>query len=73
MTEDLIDELELAAVKMYDAWQTMLVYDKGIGGLAEHHPEMAQDMIDWGKLTQDDHADTVLRLIDEIRRLQDVN
>lgn len=61
-TRDLQD-IRALAQKQAAAYTRMLEIGEGIGGLAVRHPEMAEGMHAWSGATENEHADTVLRLI----------
>jgi hypothetical protein len=52
-----------------DAYAQMLTIGEGVGGLGIQFPEMFQDMLSWGDATDNEHADTVLALLDAIDRV----
>lgn len=66
--EERITAIERLASAHAAAYAQMLVYDEGVGGLGAHgHQSMFNDMLAWDDSTENDHADTVLWLIERLR------
>lgn len=61
--------LERMAVAQSNAYERMCEIGEGVGGLGVYHPEMFQSMHTWDDLSENNHADTVLSLIERIREL----
>lgn len=70
MTDLDLDAIEKRASAQAAAYERMLELDGGIGLLAVHHPEMGDAMREWMDATENEHADTVLALLAEVRRLR---
>lgn len=67
-----LDELERLARKQADGYARMLELNGGIGLLGVRHPEMFEDMLTWAEVTGNEHADTVLALIERVREAERV-
>lgn len=65
-------ELKYAALAKIRAEDTLIEIGEGVGGLGFKHPDMLEDWGKWQDMSEYDHADTVLTLIDEIDRLQGI-
>lgn len=62
ITEYLAEQKRLAEAQA-TAYARMLELNGGVGKLGVHHPEMFEDMLTWQDSTENEHADTVLRLM----------
>ena len=63
------NDLKYAAMAKIRAEDTLIEIGEGVGGLGRKYPEMFADWGKWQDISEYDHADTVLILIDEIDRL----
>lgn len=63
VTDSEFDNLRTAAEKNAAATTRMLEIGQGVGGLGIQHPEMFEDMLNWDRMTENAHADTVLALL----------
>lgn len=61
-----LTELRLAAEAQRDAYARMLELGQGVGMLGVRHPEMFEAMLAWGERSENEHADTVLDLLDRL-------
>jgi hypothetical protein len=64
-------ELRVRAEKQAAAYARMLELGGGVGLLGIENREMFDDMCAWDDLSENDHADVVLGLIDQIRELEE--
>lgn len=62
--------LRTQAEKQSTAYARMLDLNGGVGMLGVKHPEMFEDMLAWDRISENDHADIVLALLDEIEHLE---
>ena len=65
----MLNDLERAALLQAEAHRVMLVLNGGVGKLGVEHPTRFEDMLHWQDISKDDHADTVLVLLEYIREL----
>lgn len=70
MSKPDLEELKRNAEAQAAAYERMVELDGGIGLLGVRHPEMFEDMMVWSEASQNEHADTVLRLIAYIEQLE---
>lgn len=62
-----IDEIETKALAQVASNARMVEIGEGVGGLGVRHPRMFEDLLAWQDASENDHADTVLRLIAALR------
>lgn len=63
-TNDELEDIKNRAEKFIAAHDEMCRIGEGIGGLAVHRPELLPDWDAWSDLSDVNHADTVLGLIE---------
>lgn len=74
MTEQIdMKHLRALAEKQEQGYAKMIRLNGGIGKLGVEDPELFEAMLAWDDATGNDHADTVLALLDEIERLRQVS
>lgn len=66
-------ELRDAASAMVTAQEKNMEIGEGVGGLGFHHPDLLEDWGRWQDMSENQHADTVLSLLDEIDRQRKIN
>lgn len=64
-------ELRDAASAMVTANDKMLEIGQGVGGLGVHYPDLFDDWGRWQDMSENQHADTVLSLLDKIAYLEE--
>ena len=62
-----LDAIEARANAQAAGYARMSELDGGIGVLGVRHPEMYEDMLTWQRSTENEHADTVLALLRDLR------
>lgn len=62
-----IDEIETKALAQVASNARMVEIGEGVVGLCVRHPRMFKDLRAWKDASENDHADTVLRLIAALR------
>lgn len=64
------DELRALAEAQRDAYARMIEIGRGVGGLGVAFPDSFADMLTWQNATENEHADTVLALLDRVERAE---
>lgn len=62
-----LDAIEARANAQAAGYARMSELDGGIGVLGVRHPKMYEDMLTWQRSTENEHADTVLALLRDLR------